>query len=121
MTRIDQGTLKGYAITLGKYGGDIFRPGAFAKTLKERLPMRRIGLWFGDERIGTVVEAREDAGGLCFEAELFSNSQAQRVRTMSKRVLNSVSIRYRVIRGQKLDAQRELLEVQLLSIVIGTH
>lgn len=118
MTRIESGTFQGYAITFGTHGDFTVRRGAFTKTLQENLYRKRIKLAFRDKIVGIVVEAVEKEHGLWFKAQFNTTALAQDVRTkVSEGILNSVSIRYSVIRERKLDAQRELLEVRLFGIV----
>lgn len=71
-----KGLLYGYFSTFGNKDahGDIIRPGAFTKTLKERKPKV---LYFHDPRkpIGVVIEAWEDSKGLFGVIKLNTDTQ----------------------------------------------
>jgi HK97 family phage prohead protease len=100
----DPGTVEGLASTWQEdLHGDIIHPGAFKKTVSERVPARRVPfldghMWVGASVLGTVVEARETDRGLWFRAQLSSAASAQETRTkMLEKHLNFTSIGFRPI------------------------
>lgn len=122
----DGGELSGYAAAWSlDNGGDRIVPGAFAKTIKERVAAGKVPLldshiWDAAHTIGTVVEAREDARGLFIRAKLASTPDAQAVRTKAREGhLSRMSIGYQPIqwtyeRGSDGEMIRVLTEVKLL-------
>jgi len=102
----DTNFVAGYASTFGKtdLDDDVIIPGAFKKTLQERLPKGQIKFlaghaWNVDGLIGTVREAHEDKHGLFIKAELASTPTAQNTRAlMLEGHLDRMSIGFRPIR-----------------------
>ena len=70
--------------------GEVMRRGAFAKSIKERIPTGKVKLMVkhfahgGDvmELIGTITKAEEDAKGLFFHADLAKTQLAQETRQL---------------------------------------
>jgi HK97 family phage prohead protease len=83
----ETGTIEGYASTWSiDQGNDIITKGAFAKTIKERVPAGKVKLldshrWDATSTIGTIVEATEDDHGLYIKAKFSSSPDAQAIRT----------------------------------------
>lgn len=103
----DAGTLEGYANTWDlDEGDDLVLPGAFKKTIKERVPAGKVKLldshfWDGAHTIGTVVDAREDDKGLYIVARLASTPDAQAIRTkIMEGHLDRMSIGFQIIRDR---------------------
>lgn len=83
----DESFVEGYANIFGNldHNGDLVRPGAFKKTIQERVskglvPFLDSHQWDAAHTIGTVVDAREDHKGLHFRARLSNAPSAQDVR-----------------------------------------
>ncbi len=86
----DPGYIEGYAAAFGNidFVGDVVMPGAFAKTIKERVAANKVKLMCthlkhgggAREVIGTVTQAKEDDVGLWMHAELSSTRTAQEIR-----------------------------------------
>ncbi|MBI1215673.1 MAG: HK97 family phage prohead protease [Alphaproteobacteria bacterium] len=127
----DTGVFEGYASVFGvtDNAGDIIRPGAFAKSLRqtradERLPPL---LWQHDpaQPIGAWLDMREDSHGLFVKGQLFLNdiALAREAWTLLKEnVVTGLSIGYRV-RGSHRDAKdglRVLTDIELLEISMVT-
>jgi HK97 family phage prohead protease len=79
--------VEGYANVFGNldHNGDIVRPGAFRKTIQERVARGLVPLldshqWDAAHTIGTVTEAHEDQKGLRFRARMSKAPSAQEVR-----------------------------------------
>ena len=79
--------VEGYANVFGNldHSGDIVRPGAFRKTIQERVskglvPFLDSHQWDAAHTIGTVTEAHEDQKGLCFRARMSNAPSAREVR-----------------------------------------
>lgn len=125
-TSRDGGELSGYAAAWSlDNGGDRIIPGAFAKTIRERVAAGKVPLldshiWDAAHTIGTVVEAREDARGLFIRAKLASTPDAQAVRQkareghLSRMSIGYQPIQYEYERGDDGQLIRVLKEVKLL-------
>ena len=124
------GVLEGYASVFNNVdlGGDIVMPGAFAKTLKERLKKGMVKLYdshlvhMGTKTIiGLVEEAKEDDYGLWFRARFSSVQDAQDVRTKVREgILNALSFGYEVVKDQFDEARKVnlLKELKLYEISV---
>ena len=95
------GTIEGYASTWTiDQGNDIITKGAFAKTIKERVPAGKVKLldshrWDATSTIGTIIEATEDEYGLYIKAKFASSPDAQAIRTkIQEGHLDRMSIGY---------------------------
>ena len=87
-----KGWIQGYASTFNNVDlqGDVIRPGAFAKTISERVAAGKVKLMvqhmthamMATDVIGTIAEAREDEKGLWIHADLASTKVAQDVRKL---------------------------------------
>ena len=90
VAQLDPGWVEGYAAVFNNIDavGDIIRPGAFNKTLKQRIPSGKVKLMavhYRDgggarEVIGTVTEAKEDTYGLWTHSVLSRTRTAQEIR-----------------------------------------
>ena len=79
--------VEGYANVFSNldHNGDVVRPGAFKKTIQERVtrglvPFLDSHQWDAAHTIGTVTEAHEDQKGLRFRARLSNAPSAREVR-----------------------------------------
>lgn len=132
------GQIMGYAAVFNNVDrqGDIIRPGAFSKTIAERITSGKVGLMVrhmangGDtlETIGVISVATEDAKGLWIEADLFDAQCAQETR---KKIMDApgvfgMSIGYKVVRSSDIvdnDGNytgKELIELALYEVTITT-
>jgi hypothetical protein len=127
------GTLEGYAATFDNVDqyGEVFRRGAFAKTIRERIaagmvPLMSRHLLFGgdvSDVIGTVKSAVEDAHGLSIIAEFSADDAAQAIR--EKIVgghVRGLSVGYNTINSSigYIDGKEvlELFEVRLAEVTV---
>lgn len=120
------GFLEGYASVFNNVdlGGDIVRPGAFRKTLKERLKTGDIKLidshnvFEGTAAvIGVVTDANEDDHGLRFKARFSSVQRAQDIRTKIKEgILNAISFGYDIVKAKPVENNLELQELKLYEV-----
>jgi len=103
------GYMEGYGAVFNNvdYGGDKILPGAFKKTIAEKLPLKRIKLvdnhnayWGSSEDIiGVVEEAKEDDFGLWIKARFSKSQRAQEVRDKIKDgILDALSIGYDIVK-----------------------
>ena len=134
-------TVEGYASVFGNVDnyGDVVLPGAFKKTIKERVAKGLVPLvadhnWSVDALLGTVIAAEEDSKGLHFTAKLSAVPSVQEVRTkMLEGHLKAMSFSFRTL-GERFPetpeivdgktVMRYLTEVALLDIspvVIGAN
>lgn len=121
--------ITGYASVFGNIDSydDIVQPGAFTKTIKERVPQMLVKLLdshnWGESKavLGTVIEAREDARGLWFKAAISTTASAQEILTKVKEGhLNRLSIGYDAVKD-RFDREtgiRYLDEVRLWEISV---
>lgn len=132
----DPGEISGYASVFNVVDaqGDIVRPGAFAKSCRERVAAGKVALMIrhfangGDvaESIGTIAEAKEDDKGLWIKCNLFPTQVAQETREKVKASpgLFGLSIGYKIVRSADIrDADgnitgKELNEVALYEVTL---
>jgi len=118
-----QRIIEGYAATFGNrdQGGDIILPGAFTKTLQERMPRKLLKL-FRDHRelIGVPIDAREDAKGLFTVNKVSETDEGDEVLALvADGALSHMSIGYDPIRWEfesdetTGEQTRKLLELRL--------
>jgi len=128
-----RGYVEGYASTFGNIDlqGDRVKPGAFAKTIRERVAAGRVILMIRHmghggstkEAIGIVTQAREDARGLWIHAEFSSVASAQDARKQcAEGIVKYFSIGGEEINGndvvEKGVSVHELTEVKLDEVTI---
>lgn len=120
----DTRTVTGYGATWEKdLMDDVIVPGAFAKTLTERLPGGRIK-YLQDHHIpvGIVTEAEEDKKGLQFTAKVIKTANGdEHLELVRSGVISQASIGFRAKRVEfDKDADfRKILEVNPLLEVSG--
>lgn len=123
------GFIEGYASVFNNVdlGGDIVLPGAFKKTLKERLPKGAIKLVDSHNIhegtaavIGVVSEAKEDDTGLWFKGKVSTVPRAQEVRTKVKEgILDATSFGYDIIKSKPgSEGTRYLQELKLYEVSV---
>jgi len=127
------GWIEGYAAVFNNVDGqgEVIRPGAFQKTVKERVAAGKVKLMVrhfkhgGDtlEVIGTVTGAREDEYGLWIHAELSSDPVAQEARAkVAEGHVSGLSIGYIPIsqRETVMDGEvvLELREIKLMEVTL---
>lgn len=84
-------------------GGDVVEPGAFKKTIKERIPKKLVKfvdshIWDSAHTLGTVEKAKETEEGLYFEASLSVAPSVQDTKIkMLEGHISKVSFGYDVI------------------------
>ena len=116
--------------------GDIIRPGAFKKTIKERIAAGKVGLMVrhmamgGDtqETIGVITKAVEDSKGLYIEADLFDAQLAQETRgkIIKSPKMFGMSVGFKTVRSSDIlndkgeVTGKELLELALFEVTITT-
>ena len=110
--------------------GDVFRRGAFAKTIRERLAAGKVSLrsthWLDNqsifENIGVLEEGREDDRGFWIKAKLYSKDKAQEARLMVKEAPKvwGFSTSGRTLATEDFNAHggRDLLEVALREVTL---
>jgi hypothetical protein len=127
------GWIEGYAAVFDNVDsqGDVVRKGAFAKTIRERIPAGKVKLMIAHvakggstmEVIGTVSRAHEDAHGLWIHADLSSDATAQEARTkVAEGHVLGLSIGYvPVVKAEAVvdgAVVTELKEVKLLEVTL---
>ncbi|GAB4577258.1 MAG: hypothetical protein Tsb008_23340 [Rhodothalassiaceae bacterium] len=123
-----EGVIEGYAaiFTAVDGGRDSIQPGAFSRTLAERLASGVRLLWQHDpkEPIGTIEALREDARGLYVKArlDLALGRAREALSLLRKGGLDGLSIGYRIRRAREDRARRIRLidEVDLEEISLVT-
>jgi HK97 family phage prohead protease len=102
----DKGLVEGLASTFKEdLAADIIHPGAFTKTLKERVPKGMVKFmdshgWNCGAVLGTVVKARETDDGLWFQAKLSDAASVQDIKTkMLEGHVQALSIGFRTLKS----------------------
>lgn len=123
------GYLEGYLAVFGNVDqyGDRIIPGAFAKTITERVPAGKVPLVTrhfahggdGGDAIGLITFAKEDDYGLWIHADYSADVEAQRMRNkIEEGLVWGLSVGYELIRYQEVIEEGhhilELLEMKLL-------
>lgn len=127
-------TLEGYAAVFdtptridsweGKFDERITR-GAFAKTLKERMPVMQFDhghdIATGSVPIAAIEELREDKQGLYVRARLFDNPRVEPIRqAIEGGAIDGMSFRFRVVKEEWDDSPdtpvRTIREVELFEV-----
>jgi hypothetical protein len=101
----ETGIFEGYASTFGNRdaGGDIVMPGAFDRTIKERLPQKLIKVYRNHtDSAGMPLEMREDGRGLWVRAQLNMDKQVGRetYAELKSGELAHMSFAYNVVRDE---------------------
>jgi HK97 family phage prohead protease len=124
----------GYAALFGKPDAcrDVIRPGAFARTLADRadpLPLYwqhradPLPLYWqhrADLRIGWVETVAEDARGLRVVA-VIDNPVGAAGLALRRGTVTGLSFGYRARSSRRIEAGRELLDVDLFEVSLVTH
>lgn len=119
----EDGTITGYGarFDIKDLGGDIILPGAFTKSLKERMPKM---LWQHDMRdpIGVWEEASEDDRGLAVKGRI--NLEVQRGReahSLAKQgAVGGLSIGFIPINPDRKADQRQIREAKVFEVSLVT-
>jgi len=113
----------GYAALFGRRdaGRDTIRPGAFARTLKQRpAPVPLYWQHLADKRIGWIEHAAEDARGLRVIARIDNPGGAAGL-ALKRGAVTGLSFGYRA-RAYHRDANgRELIDLELIEVSLVTH
>lgn len=115
----------GYAARFNErdLNGDIIRPGAFSRSLRQRPePVRMLYQHKADQPIGVWQEIREDQSGLFVRGRLITETVLGRDigQLLSAGALNGLSIGFRTIRASPRRSGRDLLQIDLWEISIVT-
>lgn len=115
--------LAGYAALFGiaDGAGDIIRPGAFARSLRQNggtLPL----YWQHrpEQRIGAVEQIAEDQRGLRVIARI-DNPEGRAALALTRREVSGLSFGYRARGFRPLPAGRLLEDIDLLEVSLVTH
>lgn len=125
------GRINGYAAVFNNVDlqGDIIRPGAFARTVNERVVAGKVVLMtrhfaFGgdtSEAIGLIDRAEETAKGLKISAKLFGDARSQEAREKVKQAPNAwgMSVGFKTIRSaDNRDKSGEIIGKELLELAL---
>lgn len=120
----EQGVIEGYGsvFNIPDQGNDIVAPGAFAKSLANRMPKM---LWQHDpdDPIGVWDEAREDDRGLYLKGHLAMKTRkgAEAFELLRAGAIDGLSIGYRTIEAEMDGKSRRVLkEVELWEVSVVT-
>jgi len=117
---MDSRTFQGYAATWDlDQVGDVIHPGAFAKSIREAFPAKRIKvLWQHRDPIGMPTEMREDEKGLWVKARVSKTALGdEALELMRDEVVDRMSIGFMIPAGKADvdgDGIRHIKEVKLL-------
>ena len=115
--------IAGYAALFEKPDAarDTIRPGAFARTLRERRgPFPLFWQHKPDQRIGWVETVGEDARGLRIVASI-DNPQGRAGKLLRERAVNGLSFGYRARSYRDTPDGRELADIELFEVSVVTH
>lgn len=130
------GVILGHAAVFNNvdHQGDIIRPGAFKRTIKERIAAGKVPLMVrhmamgGDtqEIIGRITTAKEDSKGLFIEADLFDAQVAQETRSKIKESpkMFGMSVGFKTMKSADITDKdgtvtgKELLELALFEVTV---
>lgn len=108
---LDKNEFEGYASTFGNRDlvGDIVEKGAFAKTIKERLPKGLVKvLWQHFDPMGMPKHMEEDSNGLYVVAKVSkTNGNQDRLQLMKDGVVDRLSIGYDVVKREVDDSAKD--------------
>ena len=123
-TLTEEGTFTGYASRFGvkDQGGDVVMPGAFAESLKVRIPKLLSQHRSFDNPIGVFESVEEDKKGLLVRGRLVLDSERGREThaLMKAGALDAMSIGYRVEEAKETADGRLLKRLSLYEISIVT-
>lgn len=116
----DQGTFAGLASTYHNVdlGGDVMRPGAFTKTIRES---KRVPILFGHDSEKVIGEGvlKDTEDGLAIEGQLdidIDPLAAQTHQKMKRGRIRGLSIGFSTVKDAIKDGIRELLEVKVWEV-----
>lgn len=113
----------GYAAVfdIADAGRDTIRRGAFAKTLAARAkPIPLLWQHRPDQRIGVIDHAAEDARGLQVIARI-ERQDSRAAALLYKGAVSGLSFGFRTRKARRMNAGRELLEIDLFEVSLVTH
>lgn len=135
VAKLDPGWIEGYAAVFNNIDqvDDVIRPGAFVKTIKQRIPNGKVKLMavhYRDgggarEVIGTVTEAKEDEYGLWTHSVLSRTRTAQEIRqNVIDGHIGHYSVGFVTKDAEMVEAEgktiRELKELALYEVTVTT-
>jgi hypothetical protein len=119
--------IEGYASLFGvrDLAGDVIAPGAFARTLRQRMPsaVKLLYQHAAEEPIGILTDAEEDQSGLFVAGEINLETQrgAETRALLEQGALSGLSIGFNIVtserdgRSQRLITEIDLWEVSLVT------
>lgn len=113
----------GYAglFDIADAGGDTIRPGAFARTLAERIaPLPLLWQHRPDQPIGRIEHIAEDARGLRVIAQI-EQTNSRAAHLLRARQVSGLSFGYRARDARQYGGGRELIAIDLFEISLVTH
>lgn len=120
-------SFKGYASTFGNkdFCDDVIEKGAFANSIKKKMPILLLQHDARDVPIGTITVIKEDEKGLYIEAEMSMDDlrvSGKIAPQMRAGTFNKMSIGYRTVVSEMNDKTgvRTLKEVDLIEISLVT-
>lgn len=100
---------------------DTIRPGAFARSLRERrTPLPLFWQHRPEQQIGTVELVEEDARGLRVVARI-DNPESRAVSALLSKTVNGLSFGYRARGFRRFPQGRVLEDIDLFEISLVTH
>lgn len=117
--------IEGYAAIFNRrdLNGDIIAPGAFARSLKKRAPVRMLYQHAAETPIGRWTSLKEDTRGLFVKGEiiLLSPRASEVYELLAGGALDGLSIGYQTVRAQKpRRGERRILDLDLWEVSVVT-
>lgn len=132
----EEGIIEGYAsvFNVEDLHGDVIDPGAFSKTIAERVPTGKVKMfdthqWDIGHLLGTVIEAREDSRGLWFKGQLSNAPSVKDLRlkmieghvTEASIGFDSVRERFEEVDGKSVRHIEELKLYEISAVPFGAN
>lgn len=111
----------GYAAVFNKLdnGGDVIRPGAFARALQTGASVPLLWQHKSGAVIGRIERIEEDGRGLRVIGSLNGDERGRRIGSLlQRRSLDGLSFGYRVRSAERRDGHRELRDLDLVEVSI---
>jgi uncharacterized protein len=99
-------------------GGDVVKPGAFARSLQLKPPVPLLWQHRGGEVVGRIEQVREDKRGLRVIGTLDPEASTTLGPKMRSRLIDGLSFGYQVRQSKQAEGVRELIEVDLIEVSV---
>lgn len=102
-------------------GGDVVKPGAFARSLGAKCSVPLLWQHRGGEVVGKIEQLREDKRGLRVIGTLDAKASASLGPRLRDRLIDGLSFGYQVRQFKEADGVRELIDLDLVEVSVVTR